>query len=301
MHHKRYICIFRSQSYNTQCTKSMGWNLLNKFIYRIYCAQSIHKSNNNLIKRIRIFKKKSKWTKYPKTETKAQWKRRNNMKKTTTMTTTTTITKKERNGKINDIRKKTSCLNKRECASFVHVVLLLCFFYIFQTEESCYWAHDGLVGQRQLMWHRTHVFLLMKCRKLAHFVKNWQISVNSWHCKQSHDINFERIARTVVRTLDDTFYKHIICELNDEVMCNVIICTHTMLYFVYKQAERLMYFVVALKQIDTHRTEKNYGKPYIQNYCVNKNVQEWNRARLCMSVCPFSVWLSPPCTSMAEM
>lgn len=58
MHHKRLHLLYNLRStcnHITQRTKSMGWNLLNKFIC---CAQFIHKYNNNLIKRIRIREKK---------------------------------------------------------------------------------------------------------------------------------------------------------------------------------------------------------------------------------------------------
>lgn len=72
---------------------------------------------------------------------------------------------------------------KRDAGTMVVTPLLWC----------CFCSCRYMLLLRRTPKRHASVSLLMKCTKLAHFVKNWQISFNSWHCKQSHGINLKCI------------------------------------------------------------------------------------------------------------
>lgn len=186
----------------------MGWNLLNKFIC---CAQFIHNyNNNNLIKRIRIREKKkaSDWTKYPKTKrTKTQ---STHSERTNERTKNIQNMKIERNGERNDIReKKTSCLNKRERASLVHVLNLK---RVVIEHDGC-WTKAIDVAPNTCFVIDEMQKIGVFCQKLTNIIQLVALQTIAWYKFWTHRTHNKR-------TLQGWHIPH---GANDEVMCNVII------------------------------------------------------------------------------
>lgn len=143
----------------------------------MHTAQSMHKYNNNLIKRIRIQRDEkeeknhhmNKRTKYPKTEPKRRMKN-----KTNNRTQAKREKEREAHGKRNDNsgtekkkKNETSCLSKRERdrASLVHVLLKR---VVIECDDDCWTQRHNWCGIEHMFcywWNAENWRILSKIDK----------------------------------------------------------------------------------------------------------------------------------------